>query len=449
MNRTLAILDEIAAIGSTKAKEAIILREKDNAVLKAVFVAAYDTTINYHIRKIPEYQAGKCIPQLTLTEALAALGDLSSRKVTGTAAINSLGWILTNCSSDDATVIERVVKRDLRCNCSDSIASRVWPKLVPEFPYMRCSLMKGAKTGTWDWKSGVYSQLKADAMFANVDYETDGEIFVTSRNGSEFPIDQFETLCEDVRKLIPVGYRLNGELQVERDGKILPREIGNGILNSVLKGGMFAYNEHAVYDVWDIIPLEQASPNGRWKGVPYTERFKALQSYLNADTSSIRIIPTKIVHSIEEAYEHYFELVALGFEGTIIKDGGGEWFDGTSKFQVKLKVECDIDVKIVGFTQGNGKNESLFGAVSVESSDGLVKADVSGFTDSLRVWIHEHREELLDTIMTVKFNNITQPNKHGVRSLFLPRCVELRTDKNEADSFERIVEQFEAALGKK
>jgi hypothetical protein len=41
---------------------------------------------------------------------------------------------------------------------------------------------------------------------------------------------------------------------------------------------------------------------------------------------------------------------------------------------------------------------------------------------------------------------MTKVRKDGTRSLFLPRLTELRNDKNEADSLEKVVLQFESAV---
>ena len=52
----LTILNELAATASTKEKEAIVRREKDNMLLKQVFQAAYNNFITYGIKQIPEYE---------------------------------------------------------------------------------------------------------------------------------------------------------------------------------------------------------------------------------------------------------------------------------------------------------------------------------------------------------------------------------------------------------
>jgi DNA ligase-1 len=145
-------------------------------------------------------------------------------------------------------------------------------------------------------------------------------------------------------------------------------------------------------------------------------------------------------------------MLAAGKEGTIIKDGVAIWRDGTSKQQVKLKLEAECDLVIVGFTEGNGKNKATFGSIRAQTSDGLLEVGVSGFKDKkqkgmpTRSEINDMRKELLGTIMTVKFNDIMYPSEDGkLYSLFLPRYAEFRRDKTTADSLERVIEQYEAA----
>lgn len=440
----LTILNELASTASKNAKIAILQREKSNEVLKAVFKAAYDPTINYYIKKIPVYvDASKTATLATMEEFFR---HISTRVATGTAAINYLASYLAALSSDDAEVIKRIIQRDLKVGCSESSANKVWKNLIPEFPYMRCSLIKGIKFDTWKWKDGVYSQLKADSLYANLDV-IDGVAILTSRNGKEFPIEKFPQIEAEVLGLDISGYRVNGELQVARDGKILPREIGNGILNSVSKGGDFATGDVPVYSVWDIIPITSAVPKGKCNQT-YKQRFATLTTMFS-NTTHIQIIETRIVHSIEEAYVHYFEQLAKGLEGTIIKNPDGTWADNTSKDQVKLKLEVFVELRVKAFIDGNGKNSSTFGSLLCESECGLLEVGVgSGITDNdgLREALYAD-SNTIGSIITVKFNNLMPPTKSNPKwSLFLPIFIEIRNDKTVADTLQQIKDQFESSV---
>jgi len=446
----LDILKMLAREPSRNAKESILRSYADNETLKATFKAAYDPTINYFIKKIPTNSPSGNQP---IDASLVSLKEhISSRKLTGGAAIEYVSNLLSSSSVEDAEVLARVITRDLKCGVTGSTANKIWKGSIPEFPYMRCSLVKDVKLTDWDWKNGIFSQLKADAMFANCDIVDETTVVFTSRNGTELPNDKLGVLPTDVLATYPQGVRLNGELIVERDGVGLPREISNGIVNSLVKGdSQLADNEQLIYYVWDIIPLENAVPGGKL-ATPYFERFFKLQSCETSAkergvTGTVRIIETHIVYSVEDAYAHYFEVIAHGLEGTIIKTMSGKWADHTSKDQVKLKVDADVDLKIVGFTEGNGKNSSTFGSITCQTTDGLLEVNVSGFTDAKRKEIYEQKTEMVGKIITVKFNNIMTPQTAGGKySLFLPRHVEIRNDKTEADTLDRVIEQFNSVI---
>lgn len=449
----LYILDELAENSSRLAKEAILRREKDNELLKSVFKAALDTTIQYYIRKIPEYDGRVIGIGTTLEYGIKCLSGLSDRVFTGNSGIEYLADILNGLNFDDACVVERIIKRDLRCGISESTVNKIWPGLIPDFPYMRCSLVTGSKINEFSWKDGVYSQLKADGMFINCNVTHEGVQLLT-RSGSELPIEKFSKLEIHANSTLKINTQTHGELLIRKAGEILPRTTGNGILNSVLKGGDFADDEEVIFEVWDQIPLSSVQPKGNYD-VEYTTRLINLMNQLTFSDldSCIRLIETKVVYSMDEALEHYQDMLSKGYEGTIIKDSKFFWKDGTSKWQVKMKLDVDVDLLVVGFNPGNGKNESTFGSIECHSSDGLLKVNVSGFKDlpqpgiPTRQQIWDDKDSYLMTVITVKSNMLLKP-KHldSCYSLFLPRFVEFRKDKFVADSLESIQEQFNNAI---
>jgi DNA ligase-1 len=441
------ILQTIAADSSRNAKISLLEANKDNDTLKEVVRLACDPSVNFYQRKIPQY-----IPRLDsgvrgLSWAITELKALTNREITGNNAIEHLTTILESLSVDDADVITKVVAKDLRCGVSDSTANKVWKGLIAEFPYMRCCLPKHTKMEKFGWKAGVFSQLKADGMFANVNLFNDYAVSILSRSGSEFPMEKFGELADEIKNTFMAGTQTHGELLVYRVGTgILPREI--------LKGGDFEAGDKPFLLAWDQIPLDQVVPGNKYK-VPYRKRYENLRLQIEDDNTPrlIQLIPTRIVHSMEEARAHYKEMLGEGYEGTIIKDGDAIWEDTTSKSQVKFKLEVTVDLKIVGFTAGNGKNAKSFGAIQTETSDGLLEVDVSGFKDKkkpgilTRQEISDMRDELIGTIMAVTANDMMPPTKSNPKwSLFLPRFSEFRQDKKTADTLAQVQEQFDNAV---
>jgi len=130
----LEILEEIADNPSTNIKKDIIQREKDNNLLKKVFQAAYNTKITYGIKIIPDRQVSD--DPITLSSAIDSLIVLSNRMKTGNAASVYLSELLGKLSLDDSIVLSRIIQRDLRCGCSDTIVAKVWKNLITKHGVM-------------------------------------------------------------------------------------------------------------------------------------------------------------------------------------------------------------------------------------------------------------------------------------------------------------------------
>lgn len=446
---TFATLIEILnSDGSRLFKEAK-LKEfgENNPKFIRLLNRTYSPEYVYGIKKVPEVVN---FGVMNLSDAWpsveATLDRLTSRAITGNAARDEVASLMSSLLEQEAKVLANLLKGDLRCGINVGSINRAFPGTIPEYPYMRCSLQKGSNIEKFNWKEGIFSQEKADGMFANVFVNTDGSVKITSRNGTTFANVEFRAFIDEFLNVADVGYCYNGELLVaEQNGsvwKILPREIGNGVLNSVLKGGSFEKNQKPFYFIWDKVPVKNAVAGGKYVA-PYRERYEQVKKLKG---QFFHPIPTKVVFSLKEAFEHYVQMTAVGCEGTVIKNPEAIWADGTSKDQIKMKVEAEVDLIVRGFNAGNGKNEKWFGSLICESSDGLVQTNVSGFSDADRERITKEMDEWIDKkIITVRANSL-MPNDNGPRRLFLPRFVEERLDKTEADSLEKIIQIFDEVM---
>ena len=132
------------------------------------------------------------------------------------------------------------------------------------------------------------------------------------------------------------------------------------------------------------------------------------------------------------------------------------WESGTSKKQIKLKVECDVDLLAVELVAGNenGKHADTFGSIRCQTSDGKLVVDVSGISDEQRLEISQDPSLVLGKVVTVTFNDILETESSDTLSLFLPRFGNkvdgkfiIRHDKTTADDLPRVLDIFESATG--
>lgn len=445
-DQILDLLNAIAANPSKNAKEEM-LRSADCPELRRVLVAALDPLTTYGIAKLPERSPG---PQEEVfdEDVWRVIEEMRTRQLTGAAMQDTLFMGLRRLSAKSADLLGRILTSDLKAGFGDNTVNKAIPGLIREYPYMRCSLPKGDKLEQLDWAAGVISQEKADAMFINVNHVAGGRIMLFSRSGTPFPTEAFGPLIDSIRAVVPEDHQVHGELMVYKGGRLMNREDGNGVLNSIAQGGSFASDEEPRIVAWDMVPLEAIEPKGKYI-IGYATRLSRIASaFAKAPHAGLSIIPTKVVRSLVEAKAHCSQLQKEGKEGTILKLPKAIWKDGTSTEQFKLKLEVDVDLVMKALNPGEGKNAKTFGSIRCESSCGRLVVNVSGFKDKQRQDILDDWGNLVNGIMTVRANAIMEPGQSSdFYSLFLPRSIEVgRIDKSVGDDLERIQEQFKAAV---
>lgn len=457
------ILDEISLEPGTNAKMDILRKYKDNSLLKAVLYLALSKRVKFYIKQIPLYTP-ELSNHLTLSEALDMLSTLSNREVTGHTAIERLTFILQGTTSDDAYVIERIIEKDLKIGMGRTNINKVIPKLIEKTPYMGASSFKEQLARDILASGVAYSQIKMDGRYGNAIIE-DGEVYLESRSGEETYIPMSNVVHALYQ--FPKDCVLNGELTI--DG--IDRNESNGIINSVISIGKklrdgadaekdkqhildrhnISYEEaleQIKFTVWDMVQVEEYL-DGKSK-IDYASRLMTLTEYLSSiKNDSIRLIESKKVKTYAEAMAHFQEALARGEEGTILKSSIGTWKDGKPKWQVKMKLEMDLDMKIVGFNYGTKgtKNEHLISSLNVESSCGLVKTRPTGINEADMKYITENQEKLLGSVISMKCSGLSHDNE-GNYSTLHPVFKVIRDDKYEANSLDEIkkIEQMVKTL---
>lgn len=421
--------EKLASNNSRNFKLAELEKHKDNTILRNVVFLALDPFTQFYQRKIPKYSYQAHRPSYALQQALEDLYVLSSRQQTGNAAITYLADLLGCLDADDAKVIERVIKKDLKCGVSISTANEIWPGLVHEYPVMLCSAYDEKLVNKMRFPAIV--QKKEDGMRFNA-IVRDGQCEFRSRNGKEIQLlGNLENEFIELANGVDVVF--DGELLVASDDDgFCDRQTGNGILNKANKGTIKAEEAEKVHaQVWDMIPYIYFTSGHA--PIPYLTRYTQLKDKTLPE--KIHVVETHVVHTLDEAKTIFESYLEQGFEGIILKDGFGEWEDRRAKHQIKFKGEEECDLKIVGIQPGTGKYEGMIGAILCESSDGILKVDVgSGFKDNQRKLKHS---EYIGKIAAIKYN-MRIKNKQGEESLFLPVFIEVREDKDIADSIENI-----------
>jgi len=439
------IINELNIENGSNYKLAVLKKYTDHKQLKRVLQMTHDRVKYTYGLSAKRWLTNADIykdPIGETTSLDAALdfmaNSLATRKVTGNQAHDMMEAILVSLSAEDTDVVLKVLNRDLRTNMGRTQINKVFPDLIMKPVYMRCGIF-GPKTAK-DIKFPAFIQLKADGTYREASV-SGGKVEFVSRSGESYVYPVLESYLAQS----PDGYYV-GELLVRGSPN---RAESNGLINS-------DNPPHDIIDffVWDYItPEEYANAHNKVANkTKYKDRLKKLKELVTEMNSpNIHVIENHEVKSIDEALEWTSKWMDQDLEGGVLKDQEGIFKNGTSKHQLKLKLEIDIEVRITGFQEGTPgtAREKTFGAVLFETDDGKIKGRTSGFSDEQLEDFNSRRAEMIGKVVTVRCNDITRGRANEHYALSHPRFIEVRDDKTETDTLERALETKDMAKGLK
>lgn len=454
----LEIIKELRADTSLNYKKEVLARYSDYETFKEFLIRVYNPRINYYMRMIPDmskYETEEYVEQ-DLSGLRDVLNVLSGRIATGDVARNYVRNFLLEANQTVRELFELAIGRDIRAGVGVGIINEVYKDLIEEIPYCRCGKLDEKALERFDTiPDGFLTQLKADGVFSYIIIQ-DGEVSFLTRAGTQWTSDKLSKEFKHLPNCVIIG-----EALIIEDGKVFDRKTGNGLLTKFIKREStlatledkaksgrtkakldlaekrdeFNWIDSIInFQVWDSLTFSEFE-NGL-STRPYTERFgEAIR--LSFMTQSLQPIPSYRVYSMKEAQAIADEYISEGFEGAVVKKLDTLWEDGTSKDMVKIKEVYDADLYCVGIKLGKGKYEGKIGSLILQTSCGRIEVDCgSGLTDLDR---NKHPDEFIGKIIEIQYNKFIQSKKDKPASLYLPRFVEVREDKNVATSYEEIV----------
>lgn len=359
---------------------------------------------------------------------------------------------------DEKEIVEGLINKDYALSFGVKFFNEVMKdNPITESPYMGAVVFDKKKVlKLLEQEGRIISEVKADGAFVNIYLEKDRVKF-TGRSG--LPIYINGKLRDDANKLADYCKPcvMTGELLMQG----YDRQTANGIIRGLVssnekieKGDLKEYDkfkkkygqpiehfESLIYcKVWDLIQMEEFL---QAQGTEiYRSRLDKLSILLSeVETESFKVIEGIMVESFAEVMAHFKHLLSQGEEGTIVKSMNGTFKDGKPVYQIKIKLEMGIELKIVGFNTGKPKTkyENTLGSLQMESECGKLKTDMSGLSDSMRDEIWNNKDKYLGKIVEVKANGVSS-NRDGGYSLLYPSFVEVRDEKYVANTLEEILE---------
>jgi DNA ligase-1 len=386
---------------------------------------AYNPFYTFHVKQLPETVGltGRANPW---PRFWGLLEGLRTRSSTGHTARDLIKSISEEFDSDEWNLVcVPVIRKDLRCGITDKTLNKVLGKTQYRIPVFSCQLAQDSTDRPAKMKGIKRLEVKLDGVRV-LAVVTRNNVTLYSRNGKEFM--NFPKIAEAIEA---------ADLDIPAGGIVLDGEIVGESFQQLMRQ---AHRKHdaetsgMVYHVFDIMGLHEFKEGHcnrqQRKRLEWLEKVCQRQF---AQTTCLRImsgvevdLDTAEGHDVMNRYAQ--DCVAEGFEGIMIKNLDAPYESKRSDFWMKWKPTITVDLNIVGFEQGTGRNSDRLGAIICEGTDNdrNIRVNVgSGFSDDDRQRLWDARDTLLDNVVEVEADAVTQ-NQDGTYSLRFPRFVRFR-----------------------
>lgn len=390
---------------------------------------AYNPYFVYGVRKVSE-SAGLVDRPNSWPRFWALCESLRTRSVTGNNAQRAINEVMQEFDSEQWNgMARRVLIKDLRCGISEKTINKVCGNSEWAIPVFACQLAQDSTDRPAKLKGRKRLEVKLDGVRVLAVFGSTS-VTLMSRNGKVFEnFGDIELWLGTNRALFQHGTRTGGRFVL--DGEIVGESFQKLMRQAHRKTD--AETAGMIYHVFDFIPLDDFE-RGYWnanqqKRLENLER--AREQIQNSDL--VNIMPglevdldTAEGHDIMRRFAE--ASVTEGYEGIMIKSLDAPYECKRSDAWMKWKPTISVDLNIVGFEEGTGRNAGRLGALICEGDDNgrCIRVNVgSGFSDSDRDQYWVGRDLLLDHIVEVEADAVTQ-NQDGTHSLRFPRFLRFR-----------------------
>ena len=390
---------------------------------------AYNPFYTFNVKQVLE-TAGLTGKNNPWPRFWALLEDLRTRGISGHRARDAIQECAEEFDSYEwNNLARRVLIKDLRCGISEKTLNKVLGKTEWRIPVFSCQLAQDSTDQPKKLKGSKRLECKLDGVRVLAVIQG-SSVTLYSRNGKEF--ENFPQIAEailDQRRAFQYGRGTGGHFVL--DGEIVGESFQKLMKQAHRKSD--SETSGMVYHIFDILPLD-AFKEGHWNAQQY-KRCEWLESARGQllETDCLRImngldvdLDTAKGHDVMQRYAE--DAVAQGFEGIMIKSMDAPYECKRSDSWMKWKPTISVDLEIVGFEQGTGRNEDRLGAIICEGEDNgrHIRVNVgTGFSDGNRDEYWHARNSLLGHLVEVQADAVTQ-NQDGSYSLRFPRFLRFR-----------------------
>lgn len=392
---------------------------------------AYNPFYIYNVKQVPETEdlTGRDNPWPAFW---GMLEGLRTRSLTGHHARNVIAEMSERFDSVQWNgLCRRVIIKDLRCGISEKTLNKILNKTDWRIPVFSCQLAQDSTDHPAKMTGKKRLEVKLDGVRVIAICYKDGTVNLFSRNGK--PFDNFphiqKQLANYCKELSVAMFKTMPPIDFVLDGEVMGQSF-----QALMKQARRKTNADAsdsVFNVFDVMPRDSFA-EGHYNAQQH-KRLAMLEFIRNFDMPNVNImdgidVDLDTFEGRNQMQRYAEDAIAKGYEGIMIKDVDAPYECKRSSFWMKWKPTITVDLNIIGFEEGTGRNLGRLGAIICEGVDNDRRITVnvgSGLTDSDRDSFWAERDYLLGRVVEVEADVVTQ-NQDGTYSLRFPRFIRFR-----------------------
>lgn len=414
-------VDEIIASNSRLYKEEILTKYKDNDNIKYYLNFLFNP---YITTGISDKKYNKVINEHHFVNEHTVIEVLNQVVENNTGKDWVIGWLhdYENIYIQDKelrTLFEKIVTKNIQLGVDTKSINKVIPGLIPEF---------NVQLANKYFDNPEYVEGKEFALTTKIDggrivaIKENGTVTFYTRAGQKY--EGLVDLEKELSEISEDNFVLDGEITLLDPGKLVSKEQYKQTMKITRADG----EKHGVKIlVFDYLPIDEFI--SQVSKTDYIHRRAELDKlFNNHNFTYFNKLPIlyqgtdtrKIIEWLDYNVSH-------GEEGVMINITNANYEFKRSSNLLKVKKMQDVDLEVIGFEEGSGRNTGKLGAFLVKYKGNIVKVG-SGLTDELREEIWRDRETWFGRTIVVKYFEETT-NQNGGISLRFPVYIDYREDK--------------------
>lgn len=431
------LFDDISNETSNNKKVALIKGNRDNLLFKVVLKFVYDdfvrTGMSFKTLNAPDN------PQLTSPGNYDFVRLMEYVMENNTGKLSTVQMVKDFCNLFDketADFLKHVFANDLKAGITAKTINKALGKgFIREFGVQLAHPYHKYPDKIVD-KQFVLTQ-KLDGHRCICIVHNGNAVFYTRKG---LPIDGLDKQGKEAINLVEQGfgessYVLDGELLLGNNDELSTKDLFRAT-SRVLRG-QDTDKSHIVYNMFDCLPLDDYN-KGESQEAFIDRKRKLIIAYQKAMKSLVnprlRVVPNLYVGNDMTMIKKLQDtkVKPLDWEGLMINLADGKYQLKRTTNLLKVKEFFDADVLVTDVFEGSGRLKGTLGGIIINYKDNEVRVG-SGFSEQERDYYWSHQEELINSVVQIRYFEETNNQKDDSISLRFPTWICKRNDKTVKD----------------